>query len=75
MTRFPILRRLLALCLSGLMLATLVACSDPTDFQSDHEIGRLPALGPTAGPEPMPRVNDKEMPDTPGVYAQVKDSY
>jgi len=75
MTRFPLLRRLLALCLSGMLLATLVACSDPTDFQSDHEIGKLPALGPTAGPEPMLRLNDKEMPDTPLVFDQVKDSY
>lgn len=69
----PTLSRLLALCV--IALAGLTACSDPTDFQSDHEIGRLPALGPTAGPEPMLRLNDKELPATPVVYDQVKESY
>jgi len=71
----PFLQRLLALCLIGTALATLNACSDPTDIVSDHEIARLPALGPAAGPEPMLRMDSKEMPAGPIIYEQVKESY
>ncbi|MEI7786509.1 MAG: hypothetical protein WCK08_19135 [Betaproteobacteria bacterium] len=71
----PFLQRLLALCLIGTALAGLNGCSDPTDFVSDHEIARLPPLGPTAGAEPMLRLDSKELPATPMVYDQTKESY
>lgn len=75
MTLPSFLRRLLSLCLIGIALGGLSACSDPTDIVSNHEIARLPSLGPTAGPEPMLRLDSKELPAGPVIYDQIKESY
>lgn len=75
MTKPSLLRRLLSLCLIGIALGGISACSDPTDIVSDHEIARLPSLGPTAGPEPMLRLDSKELPAGPVIYDQIKESY
>lgn len=68
------IRLLLKLSLASTVLA-MVACTDPTDIKSDHEMVRLPALGPTSGPEPMLRLDSKQLPATPIVYDQIKASY
>jgi hypothetical protein len=59
----------------GLMLTLgLGACSlDPEG--ADHEIVRIPALGPASGDGPMVRMNAKELPDAPVVHKQIKDEY
>lgn len=63
--------------LAGLLLACtalLTACS-PQPMGSDHEIVRIPQLGPTSGKEPMIRMNAQELPDGPVVHRQIKDEY
>jgi hypothetical protein len=70
------LRRLgLAVCTAAGLLGALAGCSDPTDFQSNHEIVRLPPLGATSGPEPMLRLDSRQLPDSPIVSDQIKASY
>ena len=70
------LRRLsLAVCASAALLGSLAGCSDPTDFQSNHEIVRLPPLGATSGPEPMVRLDSRQLPDSPIVFDQTKAVY
>ena len=72
-TDLSLLRSLLPAVVLGLL--ALAGCSDPTDIRSNHEIVRMPPLGPTNGPEPMVRMNSKELPDAPVVYEQIKVDY
>jgi hypothetical protein len=67
--------RFLAVCLGAAVLVGLSACTDPTDFKSNHEIVRLPPLGATSGPEPMLRLDSRQLPDSPIVADQIKASY
>ena len=71
----PYFRRLLTLCLIGICLGLVSACTDPTDIVSDHEIAPLPPLGPNTGPDPMLRLDAKELPAGPIIYDQIKESY
>lgn len=64
-----------ALLLAAAVLAGLSGCSDPMDIRSNHEIVRIPPLGPSNGPEPMVRMNSKELPDARVVYEQIKADY
>ncbi len=59
----------------GLLAALVLTACDPTQIQSDHEIARIPALGPASGPSPMVRMNAQELPDAPVVHKQIKDEY
>jgi len=68
-------RLCLAVCTAAALLGSLAGCSDPTDFQSNHEIVRLPPLGATSGPEPMLRLDSRQLPDSPIVSDQIKASY
>lgn len=73
----PILLRLLRLLrgASALGLALLVSACAPEPAGSDHEIVRIPALGPSSGPTPMVRMNAQETPDGPVVIKQIKEEY
>jgi len=67
--------RIGCLLLAAAVLAGLSGCSDPMDIRSNHEIVRVPPLGPSNGAEPMVRMNSKELPDAKAVYEQIKADY
>ncbi len=66
-------RRALAAAL--LLGAALLAGCDNDGLSDDHEIVRIPTLAPISGPDPMVRMNDKQLPDGPIIVQQVKEDY
>ena len=70
---FPL--RCLLRGLAILAMALGLSACDPPSLDTDHDIVRIPALGPASGTSPMVRMNAKELPDAPVIITQSKEEY